>query len=334
MTRTPEDRLTPQERDALREFDDRLHAELAPASELERGPVASMQGKETSMSLSRALNRPLAAAGLVAAFVGLGTLLWHQFQQEKPGRQTDPAPKEQEANQRPPLPIQLVIALEDHTSSKTTVTVERLDEHSELRDYVFDLETANRQRQAALAKGKKDPQGYRDGTRYQLKDEKGRPLPIFWLPWSAPQSVPELERCRVLVSEDQVVEARQNALANRPYEPKHIAGLWTYEDPRWFGGDKPGFTAAAVCDARGGVDQWTGGRVVQYRVRKEWQRRFYRYTKRHVGRPMALVVGGEIWTAPRINEALMESVQISGGVSGFSEAQQTVLLRALQGRPK
>lgn len=204
-----------------------------------------------------------------------------------------------------------------------------------LIDYTFNEDEANKQRQKAIEDGKKDlqnPNSYRNGRPYTLRDKDGRMIrEIRWLPW-APGQVEEQARRQFQrddIKEAQAKIALNDAKAGKDYDANHIIGNWVYFDPKVYGKDLKGFSGRDIHKVRKSTSE-LGGRAVSYEVIHDRQGDFERYTKRYVGRPKCLVLNNELWSAPNINEALRSSVQISGGSDGFSEEEQDWLINCLQ----
>ena len=82
-------------------------------------------------------------------------------------------------------------------------------------------------------------------------------------------------------------------------------------------------------DAQPGFDQQTGEAVVNFRFNNAGARKFGRATAENVGRPFAVVLDGEVITAPVIREPILGgSGQISGSFTVESAQRLAVLLRA------
>jgi preprotein translocase subunit SecD len=72
-------------------------------------------------------------------------------------------------------------------------------------------------------------------------------------------------------------------------------------------------TAGDMCDAQPGHDQRTREPIVTFRFGAEGKRRFAEATTENVGRPFAIVIDGEVASAPVIREPILGGVgQISG----------------------
>ncbi|MGM0585915.1 MAG: protein translocase subunit SecD [Pseudomonadota bacterium] len=88
-------------------------------------------------------------------------------------------------------------------------------------------------------------------------------------------------------------------------------------------------TGDRLTDAQPGFDQQTGEPVVNFRFDAAGARRFGEVTSENVGRPFAIVLDGEVITAPTIREAITGgSGQISGSFTVESATQLSILLRA------
>jgi len=84
-----------------------------------------------------------------------------------------------------------------------------------------------------------------------------------------------------------------------------------------------------LTDAQGGFDGQTGEPVVNFRFDAAGARRFGEVTAQNVGRPFAIVLDGEVITAPTIREPITGgSGQISGSFTVESANQLAILLRA------
>lgn len=81
-------------------------------------------------------------------------------------------------------------------------------------------------------------------------------------------------------------------------------------------------------------DPQTGQPVVLYEIREAYRDAFEAWTKANVGLPLAIVHGWVVQSAPTINSALRDNVQISLGQGSYAEleAQANVLTSALSGR--
>jgi len=187
--------------------------------------------------------------------------------------------------------------------------------------YQFDPAAADAQRKDAWQKGK-DLRGeaYHDGLRYTLlRETEGawRELPVVWMPQRPkPADAAAAENLRKAQAGEEGVDHDL------------IRGYWLYRDPRFFGPDRDGFTGKAISDIRRDVDDM-GGRAVTFRVLPEKQRDFGIYTGGYVGKPMAICLNDEVWSAPRIEQRLEESVQIHNA-GGFSAEEQNFLVNCLQ----
>lgn len=88
-------------------------------------------------------------------------------------------------------------------------------------------------------------------------------------------------------------------------------------------------TGEQLDDAQPGFDSQTGEPVVNFRFNNAGARKFGKATSENVGRPFAVVLDGEVITAPTIREAILGgSGQISGSFSVESAQQLAILLRA------
>ena len=88
-------------------------------------------------------------------------------------------------------------------------------------------------------------------------------------------------------------------------------------------------TGDRLTDAQPGFDGQTGEPVVNFRFDAAGARRFGEVTAANVGRPFAVVLDGEVITAPTIREAITGgSGQISGSFTVETATQLAILLRA------
>lgn len=82
-------------------------------------------------------------------------------------------------------------------------------------------------------------------------------------------------------------------------------------------------------DAQPGFDPQTGEAVVNFRFDTSGARKFGKATSENVGRPFAVVLDGEVITAPVIREPILSgSGQISGSFTVESAGRLAILLRA------
>lgn len=88
----------------------------------------------------------------------------------------------------------------------------------------------------------------------------------------------------------------------------------------------PALTGEHLVDAQAGMDPRSGQPVVNFRFDGVGARQFGRITSENVGRPFAIVLDGEVLSAPNINEPIMGG---SGQISGNFTMQQTTTLSAL-----
>ncbi|MSR75072.1 MAG: protein translocase subunit SecD [Planctomycetes bacterium] len=206
-----------------------------------------------------------------------------------------------------------------------------------IENYAFNEDEAEKARQAALeagktlvaiakAAGKPIPlAAYRDGMAYEMKNADGRGVGIFWKPWTAGETA----RRTAGASEAEVRTAMNAAQRGEDYKKELITGAWVYYDPMYYGGGLKGFTGKDIVNPKPGKDEF-GKRTVTYGIHNERQGDFEEYTQKYVNQPMALVLNDELWSAPTIQEALRDSVQIRGGGTGFAEEEQGFLVNCLQ----
>lgn len=197
----------------------------------------------------------------------------------------------------------------------------------------WDQDAADAQRQAAIerdrpavetarAEGRSLGTLVRDGVAYQYIDDD-RPTPVWWRP-NTPSEVAR----RKGVSIDDARIALRDAQLGLPYDKNLVEGGWLYYDPEFYYGQK-GFFGSDISSVRKDRDRM-GQNVVHYTMNVWRQQDFEDYTSKYIGHPMAIVLNGEIWSAPTINSALSDNIQISGGGSGFSPEEQAWLVNCLQ----
>jgi protein-export membrane protein SecD len=86
---------------------------------------------------------------------------------------------------------------------------------------------------------------------------------------------------------------------------------------------------ADLADARASIDFRTGEPVVDFSFNSKGTRRFARATQENVGRPFAIVLDGEVLSAPVIREPILGGRGIiSGNFTVESAANLAILLRA------
>ena len=89
----------------------------------------------------------------------------------------------------PPAPssrVQFLIGLGNLRGPRDlSISVE--NEDGSVRSFSFDQKKADAQRAKAIEGGP------RDGTSYQLNDDEGQSLPVFWKPWAPRVAARELE---------------------------------------------------------------------------------------------------------------------------------------------
>jgi len=84
-----------------------------------------------------------------------------------------------------------------------------------------------------------------------------------------------------------------------------------------------------LVDAQPSFDQQTNQPIVSFRFNTSGASRFGRFTQAHVGEPFAIVLDGEVITAPVIREPILGgSGQISGGFNVEGANDLAILLRA------
>lgn len=81
-----------------------------------------------------------------------------------------------------------------------------------------------------------------------------------------------------------------------------------------------------LTDARAGFDQRTNEPIVSFRFDSAGARQFAEITQANIGRPFAIVLDGEVLSAPVIREPITGG---SGQISGSFSVEDTVLLSAL-----
>ena len=164
----------------------------------------------------------------------------------------------------------------------------------------------------------------RPGMAYRYMDDD-RPTSIWW----KPRTPTEVAR-RLGISADDARFALRDAMLGLPHNPEYVQGAWLYYDPDFYGTGAAGFYGRDLTNVRKDSDK-LGFRAVGYSVSVHRQGEFEDYTSRYVGHPMAIVLNGEIWSAPVIESALSDNIIITGGGGGgFSEDEQAWLVNCLQ----
>ncbi len=187
------------------------------------------------------------------------------------------------------------------------------------------IEAGRSQVAAAKAAGKPIPiSAYRDGMAFEMKNADGRGVGIFWKPWTAGETARKTN-----TAEAEVRASMNSAARGDEYKKELISGAWVYYDPSYYGGNLRGFSGKDIVNPKPGKDEF-GKRTVTYGILNERQGDFEEYTQKYINQPMALVLNDELWSAPTIQEALRDSVQIRGGGAGFSEEEQGFLVNCLQ----
>ncbi|HYD88887.1 MAG TPA: hypothetical protein VEA80_15540 [Vitreimonas sp.] len=88
-------------------------------------------------------------------------------------------------------------------------------------------------------------------------------------------------------------------------------------------------TGDELARAHPSTDPQTGEFVLSFQLNSEGARRFCRITRDHTGERFAILLDGQVLTAPRINEAICGgSGQISGNFTAESATTLAILLRA------
>ena len=90
-----------------------------------------------------------------------------------------------------------------------------------------------------------------------------------------------------------------------------------------------GFSGDKLTDAGQGFDPQTNAAVVNITFDSEGGSKFARLTQNNVGRPFAIILDGQVLSAPNINEPILGgSAQISGNFSVESANQLAIALRS------
>jgi protein-export membrane protein SecD len=83
-----------------------------------------------------------------------------------------------------------------------------------------------------------------------------------------------------------------------------------------------------IADSSASIDYRTGEPVVNFSFNSAGTRRFARATRDNVGRPFAIVLDGEVLSAPVIREPILRGIgQISGNFTAESATSLAVMLR-------
>ena len=119
---------------------------------------------------------------------------------------------------------------------------------------------------------------------------------------------------------DEVVDARQIVLPS--IDPDDAGTFYILEET-------PVVTGDDLVDSQPSFDQQTGQPVVTFRFNPSGARDFGDYTASNVGAPFAIVLDGEVISAPVIRQAITGgSGQISGNFTVESSTDLAILLRA------
>lgn len=93
--------------------------------------------------------------------------------------------------------------------------------------------------------------------------------------------------------------------------------------------ETPVVTGDDLVDSQPGFDQQTGEAIVSFRFNPSGARRFGEYTAANVGAPFAIVLDGEVISAPTIRSAITGGAgQISGNFTVEGSTELAILLRA------
>ena len=212
----------------------------------------------------------------------------------------------------------------------------------EFREADFDKQLADRIAQdwpairKAVGEGRQPEENlYRPGKPYNLVHEEEARTEIVWKPWSAGEAASRLNQpggddyIERTVTQEEVQAALSNARKGAEYDKELILGGWLYFDPDWYGAGRRGFSGRDVKNVSRGEDQ-LGGKAVNYEISRDRQGDFEDYTQKFIDHAKCLVLNDEIWSNPTIQSALSDSVQITGGGTGFTEEDQTWLIDCLQ----
>jgi SecD/SecF fusion protein len=197
----------------------------------------------------------------------------------------------------------------------------------------FSVAQAEAQRKEAYEK-KVDLRGerYVDGQRYTLlrsvptKTADGKTVdtwveaPVVWMPHR-----PRPDRAGGV---EAAAELKKSLQGLDGVDHEKIKGAWLFRDPRYFGQGKDGFTGKSIKEVRRTSDKF-GGRAVSFAVDTYKQSDFKTYTGDNLNRLLAICLNDEVWTAPSINAALSESVEIYNSGGGFSQEDQDWLVNCL-----
>jgi preprotein translocase subunit SecD len=93
--------------------------------------------------------------------------------------------------------------------------------------------------------------------------------------------------------------------------------------------ERPTLEGGNLTSARSGQDQENGGWVVNFRLDSEGTRIFRQFTQDNVGQQFAIVLDGQVLSAPAVREPIISGqAQISGGFTNEEVAELSLLLRA------
>lgn len=195
--------------------------------------------------------------------------------------------------------------------------------------FTFSGSAADAQRKQAYEAGKNlRGEPYRDGEPYTYLQDRGgvwADLPIKWLP----SHIDEKPERAVQERLKELNDSRRGIRPQSEIDHSKIFGMWLYADPEYFNkaAGKPGFTGQDITEPRRSFDR-SGGRSVAYNMGRGRQSDFESYTSKYVNSPMAIALNEEVWSAPTINSALSDSVEISRP-GGFAEDEQSMLVNCL-----
>ncbi len=202
---------------------------------------------------------------------------------------------------------ELLLAIKAEAGDK----VEYVDENGDQKTVLFNLTEFEKERTTALKEGKPytPPKGFR------------------WFP-----KRPERRDKESDSSYQKRVQEYEQLKKEKLWE---VPGEWMYFAPEYwdpeycYDPENPGFTGRDIYDATRSVDD-NGGRAVSFKIQTARQTPFSIYTGNYVGRQMALILNGELWSSATIRQRLSDNVQISRGGGGYTKTEQDWLLNCLQ----
>lgn len=147
-----------------------------------------------------------------------------------------------------------------------------------------------------------------DGTEHQIILEPRDPPPSA----SVPKPIFEMRLVESYASGD--TEALRNPVKTTKPLPESLQNLFVRKEPL--------LDVSALFSAQAGTDQFTGRPVINLEFTAEGQARFAEVTQGNVGRQLAIVVDGQVLSAPHINEPITVGKAVISGSFTREEAER------------